>query len=344
MPKVAVIGAGISGLMCARTLVDHGFPVTLFEKSRGVGGRMATRRTNDGLRFDHGAQYFTVRDGRFRRYVESWIEDGIVEPWRGQIVVLDNGTIKEEKTGADRFVAVPGMNAICKHISADLDIRFQTRVAPLKRDDDVWHVTGDDGGRLGTFDVAVVSAPAGQTADLLEAAPSLAARARSTVMHECWAVMLAFRQSLGLEFGGAFVHGSPLSWIARNSSKPGRNAEPETWVLHASAEWSHAHIEASAESVEEQLTGEFWRAIGLPPTPANFRTAHRWRLSLPPEPLADSCLFDAEIKLAACGDWCAGPRVEGAFLSGTSAAGRVLGLLKTGDVSKVTGDEQRTLF
>ena len=112
MPKVAVIGAGISGLMCARTLVDHGFPVTLFEKSRGVGGRMATRRTHDGLRFDHGAQYFTVRDGRFRRYVESWIEDGIVEPWRGRIVVLDSGTIKEEKMGADRFVAVPGMNAM----------------------------------------------------------------------------------------------------------------------------------------------------------------------------------------------------------------------------------------
>ena len=98
MPEVAVIGAGISGLICARTLADHGFPVTVFEKSRGVGGRMATRRTADGLRFDHGAQYFTARDDRFRRYVESWMHDGVVKPWRGRIVVLDQGRVTEEKT------------------------------------------------------------------------------------------------------------------------------------------------------------------------------------------------------------------------------------------------------
>ena len=77
-PRVAVIGAGISGLMCARTLLDHGIDVTVFEKGRGVGGRMATRRTDDGLQFDHGAQYFTVRDERFERYVDSWLQDGIV--------------------------------------------------------------------------------------------------------------------------------------------------------------------------------------------------------------------------------------------------------------------------
>ncbi len=224
MPKVAVIGAGMSGLMCARTLADHGFPVTVFEKSRGVGGRMATRRTDDGLRFDHGAQYFTARDERFARYVKSWLHDGIVLPWRSPIVTLEKGRIKEEKTGTDRFVAVPGMNAICKHVSSDLDIVIQTRVAPLGRHDDLWHVCSDDGADLGTFDVAVVSAPAGQTADLLDAAPLLAARARRTEMRQCWAVMLAFPQSLDVGFAGAFVHGSPLSWIARNSSKPGRNA------------------------------------------------------------------------------------------------------------------------
>jgi photolyase PhrII len=343
MPTVAVIGAGISGLMCARTLADHGFPVAVFEKSRGVGGRMATRRTDDGLHFDHGAQYFTARDGRFRRYVKSWMQDGIVEPWRAPIVVMQNGMIREEKMETDRFVAAPRMNAICRHISSGLDIRFQTRVGPLEKTGDSWRVATDDGTSLGTFDVVVVSAPAGQTAELLEASPALAVRARGTEMRGCWAVMLAFRQSLGLEFGGAFIHGSPLSWIARNGSKPGRSAQPETWVLHASPEWSHAHLEESAETVEERLICEFWKAVRRPASEPLYRSAHRWRFALPPTPLSDSCLFDAKMQVAACGDWCGGPRVEGAFLSGMSAAGRVMGVLKTAEPTPVDHVEPRTI-
>ena len=111
--------------------------------------------------------------------------------------------------------------------------------------------------------------------------------------------MLAFPSSLGLEFDGAFVHGSPLSWIARNSSKPGRN-EAETWVLHASPEWTHVHLEEPAESIAQLLTEEFWPAIGLSVTRANYSVAHRWRYALPPAPLAESCLFDPEMQVAAC--------------------------------------------
>jgi hypothetical protein len=181
---------------------------------------------------------------------------------------------------------------------------------------------------LGTFDCAIVSAPAGQTAEILEASPALAARAGSVMMHECWSVMVAFRQSLGLEFGGAFVHNSALSWIARDSSKPGRAAESETWVLHASPDWTRAHLEESPAEVEDSLLKTFWQAVGLHPKSAQFRAAHRWRFALPPDPIPETCLFDAEMNVGACGDWCAGPRVEGAFLSGLSAASRVLRLLK----------------
>jgi predicted NAD/FAD-dependent oxidoreductase len=344
MPTVAVVGAGISGLVCARTLADHGYSVTVFEKSRGVGGRMATRRTDNGFQFDHGAQYFTARDGRFRRYVSSWMDDGIVSPWQGRIVVLENGEVTGVKSGTDRYVAVPRMNAICKHLATDLDIQFQTRIAPLEREGKQWRIAEDEGITLGLFDVAVVSAPAGQTAELLQVVPSLADRARDTVMQGCWAVMLAFPGSLGLDFEGAFVHGSPLSWISRNNSKPGRNAEAETWVLHASAEWTHAHLEEPAESIAQMLTEEFWPAIGLSATRPDYSVAHRWRYALPTEPLAESCLFDPEMKVAACGDWCGGPRVEGAFLSGVSAAGRVMGLLKTEHSSIVPSLEQRSLF
>ena len=153
IPKVAVIGAGISGLMCARTLADHGCDVSVFEKSRGVSGRMSTRRVDDNLSFDHGAQYFTARDGRFKRYVESWIHDGLVQPWDGRIVVVEKGVVKAEKAGDDRYVAVPGMSSIGKHIASDLSIHLETKVATPKRSDDKWLLATDDGVELGQFDV-----------------------------------------------------------------------------------------------------------------------------------------------------------------------------------------------
>ena len=129
-PRVAVIGAGMSGLICARTLFSYGMQVAVFEKSRGFGGRMATRRTAEGPTFDHGAQYFTVRDERFERCVRSWQQDGIVAHWGGKIGVLTNGDLEWQPKTTPRFVGVPGMNAVCRHLAADLKTQFRTRVGP----------------------------------------------------------------------------------------------------------------------------------------------------------------------------------------------------------------------
>ena len=330
MRTVAIIGAGISGLICARVLADHGVRVTVFEKSRGVGGRMATRRTDDGLRFDHGAQYFTARDEHFQKYVATWLDDGIVGRWDGSIFLLERGRISERKTGTERYVAVPGMNAICRQLSQDLDVRLQTLVAPPRLENDRWQIVSDNGQDLGNFDVVVVATPAPQAAVLLEATPQLADRAAAAKMQGCWAVLVAFDTSLNAPFDAAFVDDSPLAWIARNNSKPQRDERPETWVLHASPEWSTTHMEESPTSVRAFIIASLWKATALEPAPVRYSTAHRWRFALPSEPLAEACLFDEEMKLAACGDWCGGPRVEGAFLSGLAAAERILGLFEAG--------------
>lgn len=328
MPRVAIVGAGISGLSCARTLADHGFPVTVFEKSRGVGGRMSTRRGTGEINFDHGAQYFTVRDRRFRRYVDSWIHDGLVHQWNADLAVLEGGVLTERKGGNDRFVATPGMNAICKHLASNLEVRLRTEISSLERGAEQWQVRCTDGVDQGTFDIVVVSAPAPQAALLLRHAPGLSQRARDAEMSGCWALLLAFEESLGLNFDGAFVHASPISWVANNRSKPGRGEGPETWVVHASPDWSESHLEADDSTVERLLLDEFWKATGTPPQRPAHAAAHRWRFALPSNPLTDRCLFDRTLKIAACGDWCDGPRVEGAFLSGMSAAGHVMSLLQ----------------
>ena len=344
MPRVAVVGAGLSGLMCARTLSDHGFEVQVFEKSRGAGGRMATRRGDGDLRFDHGAQYFTARDRRFRRYVNSWRQDGLVEPWAGRLVSLARGEILAEKSGVDRFVGVPGMNAICKHLAQDLDVDYGVTVEPLTRKGDRWLLNTKERSDLGIFDVAIVSAPAPQAAILVAGQTPMASRIAEVPMHECWAVMLALEQRTELDFDGAFVNDSPLAWISRNSSKPGRSKKNETWVLHASSVWSRENLELSAETVAEELLQAFTAATGLSSLKIERAVAHRWRYALPPEPLADSCVFDGERKIGCCGDWCGGPRVEGAFLSGMAAAGRVLGLLDCEGEPTVAGENQKTLF
>jgi predicted NAD/FAD-dependent oxidoreductase len=321
---IAVIGAGISGLTCARTLADSGSHVTVFEKSRGMGGRMATRRAESGLQFDHGAQFFTVRDPRFQRLLNSWQADGIVQPWKGRIVSLRNGTVEYEKTPTNRFVATPDMNAVCKQLARDLDVRTNTWVAPPSRQSENWLVLDDERQELGHFDIVIVSAPAPQAAELLQDAPDLEARALSVKVDGCWAVLAEFPARLPIDFDGAFVQNSPLSWIARNSSKPGRDARLETWVLHASADWTQTHLEEEAEVVRVRLLSAFEQATGLGSVTPKYSTSHRWRFALPVNPLPERCLFDSQLGIGACGDWCAGPRVEGAMISGLALAKKVL--------------------
>jgi predicted NAD/FAD-dependent oxidoreductase len=317
--EVVVIGAGLSGLSCARTLDDHGHRVRVLEKSRGPGGRTATRREGE-WRFDHGAQYFTVRDPRFRRCVESWREDGFVARWTGRIAVLGARGVEPKDGDTDRFVGVPGMNAVCRHLAEDLDVRWRTRVARIEHDGDRWRLTADDGADLGAADAVVVSAPPAQTAELLaKAAPALADRARAVDMAPCWAAMVVFDRPLEVPFDGAFVHGSPLSWVAREASKPGRPAA-EAWVLHTGPDWSEDHLEIERQDAAARLLDAFREAIGGIDADVVHLDAHRWRFALPREPLTDPCLFDRTLQIAACGDWCGGPRVEGACLSGLAVA------------------------
>jgi predicted NAD/FAD-dependent oxidoreductase len=292
---------------------------------------MATRRAADGWRFDHGAQYFTVRDERFQRYIRAWTQDGVVAEWQGRIVTLTKGQVEPKVSSTTRFVAVPGMNAICKHMSAELDIKFDARVAPLERSSEAWRLRQDDGKLLGEFDGVITSAPATQSAELLACVPNLKEETAGTKMSGCWAAMLAFDQSLDLSFDGAFVHESILSWIAQNGTKPGRDDDlageakrGACWVLHASPDWTDRHIHEDPSSILPQLVDAFWQATRTRSREPSFATAHRWRYAIPPVPLEDRCSFDAELNVGACGDWCSGPRVEGAFLSGMAMAGRLL--------------------
>lgn len=321
---VAIIGAGISGLACARRLMDAGVNVAVFEKSRGVGGRMSTRRTPEQERFDHGAQYFTARDEKFNEVVNTWLQADVVAPWNGHFVKLSNGEINEEDRATTRYVGVPSMSSVCRHMATGLPISINTKVLPPERRGSRWHLRCQDGIDRGEFDCVISSAPASQTVELLRATPELQQQAGRVTMRGCWSVMLSFDRTLELGFQAAFIEKSPLAWIACNSSKPGRDSGRETWVLHASPDWTEDHMENLPEHILHELTSAFFEAIGREQIEPYFSTCHRWRYAIPAPPLEVPCLFESKLRLGACGDWCGGPRVEGAFLSGIAMADCIL--------------------
>lgn len=334
LPRVAVIGAGLSGLACAERLIGRGWPVTVFDKGRAPGGRMATRRaeapaaTGSGasgsLRFDHGAQYFTARDSRFRDRVEDWVARGAAASWTGRIVRIGEGGGIEESPG-ERFVGTPGMTAPARLLAEPVAPRSGVRVAEVVPGSAGWRLLDEAGRDLGSYDRVAVAVPSPQAVPLLAEAPDLAATAADAIMAGCWSVLARFPRPLGLPYDGAFVTGSPLSWIARDSSKPGRDPGPgETWVLHGSPEWSQRHIEDEAADVIARLTAAFGDLAGTGAAGADYLAAHRWRFSIPVRGLDRECLYDPERGLGACGDWCLGGRVEGAYLSGLALADRIL--------------------
>ncbi|MEQ8847049.1 FAD-dependent oxidoreductase [Botrimarina sp.] len=341
---VAVIGGGVAGLAAARRLAAEGVDVTVFDKGRGVGGRTSTRYADGARQFDHGAQYFTVRSKALADQLEAWIAAGVAAEWTGRLAVIechaDGCHLSDPPGPKQRFVGTPGMNAPAKQLAEELTaaggrIESGVRVAPLKRSHGRWGLRSESGDDLGDYAKVLVTAPAPQAAELLTPSPALSNAAKSVSMSACWSAMVAFDDPVAFgapdqqgDLAGAFVNGpkdfTALSWIARDSSKPGRPEADDRWVLHGSPEWSEANVDIEADQAAASLLESFWKATGAAPRQPAYLAAHRWRHALPAEPLGDRRLADAGMGLFAAGDWCGGPKFEGAFLSGLAAADAIL--------------------
>ncbi len=326
---VAVIGVGLAGTMAARTLADHGVAVTVFEKSRGSGGRAATRR-DEGLQADHGAQYFTARDPNVRRLVDAWRQRGLVARWDGRFAARDDGRWRDAGAAETRWVGVPGMSAIGRHLADGLDVRYTTGISRLRRTPAGWQVEDADGRVHGPFAQVLVTTPAPQAADLIASNSEACARASAAVtFHPCQAAIVTFAQPLDVPWDGAWCNDDPvLAWVARNASKPGRARGAETWVLHGGRGFSAETLAQDSDHVAAQLVDAFRAVVasgGGAWWPPLTVTGHRWRYAIPDPVWHERAVFDAAVGLGCAGDWCGGPRVEGALLSGIAVAGRVLG-------------------
>lgn len=313
---VAVVGAGLAGIACARQLVRRGVSVVLFDKGRKPGGRLSTRRA-DAMRFDHGAPHFSVAAGRFAEVVESWATEGWVSRWRGRFVTItDQG---REDWSIEPWVGVPTMSALPRALAEALDVRAPVRIGALHADGGAWRLVDEHGDALGTAKTVIVNTPAGQAAPLLHGTLREQASVANDAMDPCWTVMVVPSAPWDPGFDAAQFEAGPLSRATSQLAKPGRDAVAG-WVLHASGAWTREHWDDAPDDVIAALTN----AADVPAAPT-FVKAHRWRYARTRAGVQGDCLWDPAARLGACGDWCGGPGLEGAWRSGEAMAARILG-------------------
>lgn len=321
--KIAIIGAGISGLTLAGKLAQRG-EITIFEKSRGAGGRMATRRAG-AFHFDHGAQCFTARTTRFRQFLKPFIVDGIVAKWDGRVINLEPGKPASDRMWFEtHLVGAPDMNSLCHRMAQGLDIRTGTEVAPLERQpDDRWDLIDTYGNRLGVFDLVISTAPPAQTVRLFGGHAALAANVLDQKTQPCFAVMLGFDAPWQHDWIAARVRNAPIKWISVNSSKPGRNATHTELVIHSRKAWTLAHLTAELDWVQARLLEAFKDLTGIDPAGATHVATHRWRYALVETTARSGPWYNPAVGLAATSDWASSSRIEEAWLCANQLAGDI---------------------
>jgi predicted NAD/FAD-dependent oxidoreductase len=315
--KVAVVGAGIAGLACAKRLTELGMAVEVFDKARGPGGRMTSKRTTHGY-LDLGAQYFTAREPRFIKQVQHWQQQGVVAPWLAPIWQYQQGKLQPSPDSQYRFIGVPAMHSPVKQLAMGLNVQYQWQLTKLQYDAAGWWLTDSQARQTGPFSAVVLSIPPAQAAAMLPA--ELAASLPTASLNPCWAVNIELVTPSGVPAGGIFVKDPalPVSWLSRQNSKPGR-MHSESWLVHFTPAFSQQHLEQD-DSFWQQSAVTCLAQILSADISSKSILCHRWRYAQinPASQAGATQALSQGLWLA--GDWTKGGRVENAWLSGIDIA------------------------
>ena len=328
LKRVAVVGAGLAGAVVARRLADAGHAVQVFDKARGPGGRLATRRAEwtdrqdaaRTTRLDHGAPGFEVRDARFAAAVAQAVDAGWVAPWSPSLAPGSAPLPGPHQ----HFTVTPDLPRWSRELLAGLEAAWSTPVDGLMRGGGHWRLRSRGTVLPEEFDQVVLAMPPVQAAPLMiPHAPGWARTAAKVAMQPVWTLMGVSeptRQPLGWE--AARPPQGPLAWILRNETKPGRERRDDEihWVVHARVDWSEQRLELPGEPVQDELEAALddWLGEALR---WKHAVVHRWRYALPPAAPVDGAgphWWDRVQGLGVCGDFLGGHGVEGAWLSGAT--------------------------
>ncbi len=305
-----IVGAGISGLLLARQLQARGGKPVIVEKSRGYGGRLATKRLGDAV-LDSGAQFLTAREPAFQELVAGWTRDGLLAEWSA--------------SATGRFVGRPAMTAVPKALADGLDIRREHRATAVRRIGGRWEVDVLDRPALAA-DRLVLTCPAPQALALLDAgAVALPAALRTELdaltYHPCLAVLVVLTGPSRVPPGGFAPESGPLRWIADNAAKGVGPSANGAVTLHATPDWSRVHYATPEPEVIAELVAAARPWLGEAPVAAS--ALHRWKFSEPRATFRKRSLWLPDLALGFAGDAFGGPKVEGAALSGLDLAAKL---------------------
>jgi predicted NAD/FAD-dependent oxidoreductase len=306
--RINIVGAGLSGLMAAQSLTRNGHDVTVFDKGRGVGGRLATRRIGDAT-LDHGAQFFTVRSEEFASHVNDWLAAGVVHEWcRGF----------DSEDGHPRYAGSKGMSGIAKHLAQGLDVRTSALVFSLERTSTGYNVITDD-GVAHACDKVLLTAPIPQSFSLMFGCAIEMPDEMRTIDYDRTLGLLAVLDSNNHNVkspGGMQFPDDVFSFIGDNSAK-GISAT-HALTFHANPEWSRENFDRELDDIHSLLLTAARPWLGdakiLESQPK------KWRFATPRSTWPDAFWIDPSRTLALAGDAFAGPKMEGAALSGLAAA------------------------
>ncbi len=315
--RIAVVGAGLAGLACARVLRRAGAYVEIFEQDRIIGGRMATTRIGT-VPYDHGAQYVTARSAQFRAFIGELCSSGYAAPWKPSTLQGEGGCQMQQW-----YVGTPGMSSIVRPLAESVRIHTSRRVHTVNRIDKAWQIWFDDETVVGPFAAVAVAVPAPQARLLLGRVEEVSDALQRVRMSSCWSLLVRLEQRI-LPSQDVFSDMSDvIRWIARNNAKPGRPPKGDAIVVHASPQWSRMTEDTEPEAIAEELWSEVCHVLSLPPVRPSQMTAHLWRNGLVEQSLGETYIYSSQLNVGVAGDWCLGRLSEHAFESGT-ALGRAI--------------------
>ncbi|KAG1347452.1 hypothetical protein COCNU_06G012810 [Cocos nucifera] len=356
-PVVAIIGGGISGLVCCSTLEERGIRSTVFDTGvHGLGGRMATRMIDpQPLVFDHAAQFFTASDPRFQKLVDRWLEKGLVRECKGLLGELEaGGRFTPIPSSTARYIGVKGMRPLADSILCQNHVVNIVRpcwISKLEPFNGMWYLTEKEKPH-GHFD-AIVIAHNGKCANRLlstSGLPLLTRQMKRLELSAVWALLAAFKDPLSIphngaftDFEGAFVKGvDSLSWMANNTSKlfPLHGDMPQCWTFFSTAAYGKRNKvpqenipRVTAEKVKEDLLNDVELALGLSKGSLQrpfYTRVQLWGAALPTNTPGIPCIFDPHGRAGICGDWLLGSSVEAAAISGLSLANHIADYFQSG--------------
>lgn len=301
--RVAIIGAGLAGVTAAAALRGAGLAPVVFDKSRGPGGRLSTRRAGEGLQFDHGAQYISPETREFAAFLRDMQADGAARTW-------DIGD------GSPKFVGIPGMSALVRHLADRVDLRLGIEIPEVERDVGGWIVAGE------AYDRVICAIPAPQAARLLAGIPAVTEALHAVVMEPNLTLMLAHSSRADHPFVTRRRVDEDIAWLSRDSAKPDRPGH-DCWVAQAGLHWSRQHLEMEKEQIAAAMLPMVCDLLNLDPDDVIHAAAHRWRYAHASKPLGRPYLEHSDT-LYVGGDWALSARAEGAWQSGVAMAEALL--------------------